>query len=129
MEQCCLDIYSGCGKVMPCFEILAIRVPLSYTGETISVQFLKNINGNQVPVTVSGEIVDGWLAFQADAFPAAFFNGYGGVYQGQFIDEGNQPIAFTAIDGIQYDAFYIEFYSGISPIETSQINIFDSAIY
>jgi hypothetical protein len=129
MEQCCLDIYSGCGKILPCFETLAIRVPLSYTGETIAIQFLKNIGGNQVPITVGGEINSGWVAFDSDVFPAAFFNAYGGAFQAQFISENNQPLPFTAIDGIQYDAFYIEFYAGISPIVISQINIFDTAIY
>jgi hypothetical protein len=129
MEKCCNNLYTLCADIDPCFAVLAVKVPIDYPNQFVTLSFKKNL-GNPVGFKADCEVLDGWAVIEVEQQPKAFFNPYGNAYQCEFISTTTYaPVLFTAADGKPYSGFYFNIANNTNDGGYAQLNVIDTEIY
>ncbi len=73
MENCCKNSYRICAPFIGCPESMAVKVPATYTEESVVVRIVK---GN-ITLDIVADVVDGFAMVDASGYtPKGFLNGY-----------------------------------------------------
>lgn len=126
MEKCCSSPYSFCFKNAGCFVNLYLRIPPTFEGDMITVTIRKGSIFSPAAITLSLDIIDGWVKIETAEIPQSFFNSYGGIYTFTYTDGINpEPIEFIARDGKIYNSYSAEFEINNQTYEYTYLNPID----